>query len=94
MTARTLFSDNQPQLVARVLNNSLKDKSLSANSFLSMAEPVQCLSGTDCEPANLMLDGSSSHCGSMLFDESALPVSLSPPSTMMPADGTALLPSL
>jgi len=40
-TADTLFSDTQPQLVAHVLNNLLKDKSLSANSFLSMAEPVQ-----------------------------------------------------
>jgi len=46
MAARTLFSDLQSQLVARVLNNSLKPKSLRANSLLSMAEPVQCLSGT------------------------------------------------
>jgi len=89
MTARTLFSDTQPQLVARVLNNSLKDK-LSANSFLSMAEPVQCLSGTDYEPANLLLDGSSSHCDSVLSEESLLPVSSSPASTMMSADGTVL----
>jgi len=44
MTARTLFSDSQPQLVARVLNNSSEDKILPADTFLSMAEPVQCLS--------------------------------------------------
>jgi len=74
MTARTLFSDTQPQLVAHVLNNSLKDKSLSANSFLSMAEPVQCLSGTGYEPASLLFGGSSSHCDSMLSEESILPV--------------------
>jgi len=43
MTACTLFSDSQPQLVARVLNNSCEDKLLSADTFLSMAEPVQCL---------------------------------------------------
>ena len=60
MTAHTLFSDTQTQLVARVLNNSTRGKSLSANSFLSMAELVQCLSGTGCEPASLLFDGSSS----------------------------------
>ena len=43
MTACILFSDTQETLVARILNNSVKDKSLSANSFLSTAEPVQCL---------------------------------------------------
>jgi len=31
MAARTLFSDSQSQLVARVLNNLLKPKTLSAN---------------------------------------------------------------
>ena len=36
MTARTLFSDTQTLLVARVLNNSMQDKTLSANSFLSV----------------------------------------------------------
>jgi len=52
MAARTLFSDSQSQLVARVLNNLLKPKSFSANLLLSMAEPVQCLSGTGCELDN------------------------------------------
>ena len=47
MAARTLFSDKQELLVARVLNNSKRDKPLSVNSFLSVAEPVQCLSGAD-----------------------------------------------
>ena len=45
MTAHTLFSDSQPRLVARVLNNSCDDKVLPADTFLGMAEPVQCLSG-------------------------------------------------
>jgi len=90
MTARTLFSDTQPQLVAHILNNSLHDKSLSANSFLSMAEPVQCLSGTGYEPAILMFNSSSSNCDTMLFEESALPVLSSPPSTLVSTDGTEL----
>jgi len=93
MTARTLFSDTQPQLVARVLNNSLKDKSLSANSFLSMAEPVQCLSGTGYEPASLMFDSSSSNCDVMLSEESILRVSSSPLSHLMSTDGTELCAS-
>jgi len=46
MAARTLFSDSQSQLVARILNNSLKPMSLRANSLLSTAEPVQCLSSS------------------------------------------------
>jgi len=58
MTARTLFSDTQTLLVARVLNNSTQDKTLSANSFLSMAEPVLCLSSTDCDPASMLTDSS------------------------------------
>jgi len=33
MAARTLFSDSQSQLVARILNNSLKPKSLRPNSL-------------------------------------------------------------
>jgi len=56
MTARTLFRDTQTLLVARVLNNSTQDKTLSANSFLSMAEPVLCLSSADCDPASLSTD--------------------------------------
>ena len=46
MAAHTLLSDSQSHLVARVLNNSLKPITLKANSFLSTAEPVQCLSGS------------------------------------------------
>jgi len=73
MTARTMFSNKQEMLVAHVLNNSMRDKPLSANSFLSVAEPVQCLSGTKhshtsglvfAEPADL--------CDSELLDESIL----------------------
>jgi len=90
MTACRLFSDTQPQLVARVLNNSLKDKLLSVNLFLSMVEPVQCLSGTGYEPSSLIFDGSSSNGDSMLFEEYALPVSSSPLSTTMSAEGVAL----
>jgi len=90
MTARTLFSDTQPQLVARVLNNSLEDKLLSANAFLSMAEPVQCLSDDGYEPASLTFDGSSSKCDAMLFDETAPPVLSSLLSPQMSADGTEL----
>ena len=44
MTACTLFSDGQSQLVARILNHSLKPIMLKANSLLSTAEPVQCIS--------------------------------------------------
>jgi len=57
---------------------------LSANSFLSMAEPVQCLS------ASSMFDGSSFSCDAMLSNESALPVSSSPLSNMIWTDGTEL----
>jgi len=90
ITARTLFSDTQPQLVACILNNSLKDKSLSANSFLSMAKPVQCLSGTGYEPASSMFGSSSSNCDAVLSKESALPVLSSPLSHPMLIDETEL----
>ena len=90
MTARTLFSDSQPQLVARVLNNSPEDKLLSANAFLSMAEPVQCLSDDGHKPASLMFEGYRSQRDAMLFGESALPVSSSLLSPQMSADGTEL----
>jgi len=55
MAAHTLFSDSQTQLVARILNNLLKPKTLQANSLLSMAEPVQCLSGTGYGLDNLSI---------------------------------------
>ena len=90
MTARTLFSDAQTQLVAHVLNNSSRDKSLSINSFLSMAELVQCLSGTDSEPASLMFGSSSDCCDSKSSDESTLPASSSLLSDLMLTDETEL----
>ena len=62
MTARTMFSDKQELLVARVLNNSMRDKPLSVNSFLSVAEPVQCLSSTN-----------SSHTSGVVFAEPVYP---------------------
>jgi len=75
MAAHTLFSDLQSLLVARVLNNSLKPKTLTANSLLSMAKPVQCLSGTGCEPTDSLFADDNACCDSSLSDESALPVS-------------------
>jgi len=83
ITARTLFSDTQTQLVARMLNNSSRDKSLSVNSLLSLAEPVQCLSGTDSDPASLMFDSSGDCCDSKSSVESALPASSSSLSDLM-----------
>jgi len=62
MAARTMFSDKQELLVARVLNNSKRDKPWSADSVLSVAEPVQCLSGTD-----------SSHTSGVVFAEPVYP---------------------
>ena len=93
MTTHTLFSDTQTLLVARVLNNSTQDKTLSANSFLSMAEPVLCLSNTDCDPASMSTDDNSPFCVSQLFKEPSLPAppSLSP--NPVPADGTVRLAS-
>ena len=76
MTARTLFSNTQTLLVACVLNNSTQDKTLSANSFLSMAEPVLCLSTTDCDSTSMSTDGSNPFCVAQLFKEPSLPLSL------------------
>ena len=59
-------------LIARVLNSSVRDKSLSANSFLSVAEPVQCLSGTDCHTSGLVFAEPGYLCDSGLLDESIL----------------------
>jgi len=93
MAAHTLFSDSQSRLVARVLNNSLKPKLLSVNLLLSMAEPVQCLSGTGCEPDNWLFADSNACCDLMLFDESAVPVSSCLQPAMVPTVGTELLAS-
>jgi len=78
MAACTLFSNLQSQLVPRILNNSLKPKSLRVNSRLSMAEPVQCLSGTgDCELSNSLFVDSDDSSDGVLFGESVMPVSSS-----------------
>jgi len=90
MTARTLFSDSQPQLVARVLNNSCEDKVLPADTFLSMAEPVQCLSDDGHKPASLLAKGDKSQYGALFLEESASPVPSDSPSTQMPVGETAL----
>jgi len=77
MAARTLFSDSQTQCVARVLNNLLKPKTLQANSLLSMAEPVQCLSGTGDELDNLSIADSDFLNVCVHSDELSMPVSSS-----------------
>ena len=70
MTAHTMFSDKQEMLVARVLNNSMRDKPLSANLFLSVAEPVQCLSGTERSHTSGVVFAEPAYpCGSGLLDE-------------------------
>jgi len=90
MTAHTLFSNSQPQLVARVLNNLCEDKVLSADSFLSMAEPVQCLSDDGHKPASLSAKGDKSQYDALFFGESASPVPSDSPSTQMSVGETAL----
>jgi len=78
MAARTLFSDSQSQLVARVLNNSLQPMSLRANSFLSTAELVQCISGSSsADLSDVLLAGSSNSVDSVTPDESDMLVSAS-----------------
>ena len=74
MAARTLLSDSQSQLVARVLNNSLKPMLLRANSFLSTAEPVQCLSGSSsANLSNFLFADSGNSSDFALHDESVMP---------------------
>jgi len=78
MAARTVFSDSQSQLVARVSNNLLQPKSLRANSLLSTAELVQCLSGSgSCELSNFLFVDSGNLSDFVLHDESVMPVSSS-----------------
>ena len=67
MAARTLFSDSQSLLAARILNNSPKAAKLFANSLLSTAEPVQCLSGSGCERSGSFGTDSDAWCASSLF---------------------------
>jgi len=74
MAARTLFSDSQSQLVARVLNNSRKPISLKANSLLSTAEPVQCISGS-ADLSDVLLADSSNSIDCVASDGSAMLVS-------------------
>jgi len=91
MAARTLFSDSQSQLVARVLNNSLKPKSLRANSLLGMAEPVQCLSGSgSAELSDFLFADSGNSSDFALHDESVMPVSSSLRSPMAQTEETGL----
>jgi len=90
MATHTLFSNSQSQLVARILNNSLKPKSLRANSLLSMAEPVQFLSSTGCETDNLMFVDGDDPCASVLLDESLMPVSSSSQPAMAQTGETEL----
>jgi len=78
MAAHTLFSDSQSQLVAHFLNNSLKPLSLRANSFLSTAEPVQCLSGSgSADLSDVLFADSSNLIDCVVPDESAMLVSVS-----------------
>jgi len=88
MAVRTLFSDTQDKLIARVLNNFVKDKSLSANSFLSVAEPVQCLSGTKCHTSRLVFAEHGDLRDSGLFDESILSATPGCLSAMVTTDET------
>jgi len=90
MTARTLFSDSQPQPVARVLNNSSEDKILSADTFLSMAEPVQCLSDGSHKPTSPLAKGNQSHYDTLFWGESASPAPPCSPSSQTPAGETVL----
>jgi len=93
MTAHTLFSDSQPQLVARVLNNSCEDKVLPADTFLSMAEPVQCLSDDGHKPASPLAKGDQSQYDTLFLGESASPAPPCSPSSQTPASETVLCAS-
>ena len=93
MTARTLFSDSQHQLVARFLNNSSEDKLLSANTFLSMAEPVQCLSDDGLKSASLKAEGDKSQYDALFWGEAASPVLVGSSSSQVSAGETALCAS-
>jgi len=72
-TAQTVFSDSQPQLVARVLNNSSEDKVLFTDTFLSMVEPVQCLSDGCHKPASPLAKGNQPQYDTLFWGESASP---------------------
>ena len=87
MTACTMFSDKQEMLVARILNNSMRDKPLSANSFFSVAEPVQCLSGTEhSHTSGVVFAEPVYRCDSGLLDESILSATPGCLSAMVTAD--------
>jgi len=91
MAARTLFSDSQSQLVARVLNNLLQLMSLRANSFLSRAEPVQCIPGSgSADLSDVLLVDSSNSVDCVTPDESAMLVSDSLRSSQMQTEETGL----
>jgi len=76
MAAHMLFSNSQSQLVTSVLNNSLKPISLKANSLLSTAEPVQCISGSgSADLSDVLLVDSSNSIDCVAPDGTALLVS-------------------
>ena len=79
--------------MARVLNNSPKAAQLSANSLLSTAEPVQCLSGSGCERSDSFGTDSDAWCVSSLLGDSAPSGPPVPPPVMAPADGPDCLAS-
>jgi len=59
------------------------------NSFLSVAEPVQCLSGTEhCHSSGLVFAEFSDLCDSGLLDESILSATLGCLSAMVTTDAT------
>ena len=88
MAARTLFSDSHSLLVARVLNKSPKAAQLFANSLLSTAETVQCLSGSGCERSGSFGTDSDAWCASSLLGDSDPSGPPDPLPAMAPADGT------
>jgi len=58
-----------------------------------MAEPVLCLSNTDCDSASMSTDGSNPFCVFQLFEEPSLPAPPSSSPNSVPADGTVRLAS-
>ena len=53
MAAHTLFNDTHTEFVAHVCNYLSQPRTYKADSFLSVAEPVECIPGTGKEPQNL-----------------------------------------
>jgi len=72
------------------LNNSGEDKILPADTFLSMAEPVQCLSDGRHKPASPLAKGDQRQYDTLFLGESALPAPPCSPSSQSPVGETAL----